>query len=333
MDPLHLIILPINNRTTRYNLKNNVHIAIATPMAIDVIFAMGRGIMLISVPEKEIRDSRRNSTQVRDTQPQYNAPYYPPVQHSPPPVHQTEPVPEFRTILAPVGDIGSEETYEESQGRLMIEYEHGQENECQMVPLAAPAVTQGGGIRKTQRANKTRPRIDRERLKALLESETDNSGELMDTIEEMFLPDQQSPLVQQKTLAPIDGNRQVPLTRKTKTGNIQEFVVPNIPKSGDPIRGLAGQPPYNVIDEILNKLVNITAGQLFNISDTVVKQMAISLQRCTPQYRVRKIRKLPKNEDDAIDDALLSPTRQLKLLPHLPSLLPEPMMMMEKVNP
>lgn len=215
----------------------------------------------------------------------------------------------------------------------MIEYEHDQENECQMVPLAAPAVTQGGGIRKTQRANKTRPRIDRERLKALLESETDNSGELMDTIEEMFLPDQQSPLVQQKTLAPIDGNRQVPLTRKTKTGNIQEFVVPNIPKSGDPIRGLAGQPPYNVIDEILNKLVNITAGQLFNISDTVVKQMAISLQRCTPQYRVRKIRKLPKNEDDAIDDALLSPTRQLKLLPHLPSLLPEPMMMMEKVNP
>lgn len=97
-------------------------------------------------------------------------------------------------------------------------------------------------------------------MKALLESETDNSGELMDTIEEMFLPEQQPPLAQQKELAPIDGNRQVTLTRKTKTGKIQELVVPKIPKSGDSIRGLAGQPPYNVIDEIFKKPVNIPPG-------------------------------------------------------------------------
>lgn len=174
--------------------------------------------------------------------------------------------------------------------------------------MPAPAVTQGGGIRKTQRAKTTWPRIDRERLKALLESETDNSGELMDTIKEMFLPEQQPPLAQQKEAPPIDGNRQVTLTRNTKTGKIQELVVPKIPKSGDSIRGLAGQPPDNVIDEIFKKPVNITAGQLFIISDTAVKQMAFSLKRCIPRYRVKKIRKLPTNEDDAIDDALITNT-------------------------
>ena len=83
----------------------------------------------------------------------------------------------------------------------MIEYEGDQENEGQMVPLAAPAVTQGGEIRKAQKTNKTRPRIDRERLKALLENETDNPGGLMDTIEEMFLPDQQPPPAQQNQQA------------------------------------------------------------------------------------------------------------------------------------
>lgn len=137
-------------------------------------------------------------------------------------------------------------------------------------------------------------------------TETDNPGELMDTIEEMFLPDQQPPPAQQNQLAPTDGNRQIPLTRTTKTGKVQELVVPKIPKSGDPIRGLAGQPPYNVIDEILNKPVNITAAQLLNISDTAVKLMAFSLQRCTPRYRVKKTRRLPTNEDNAIDDALIT---------------------------
>ena len=98
-----------------------------------------------------------------------------------------------------------------------------------MVPLAAPAVTQGGGIRKAQKTNKTRPRIDRERLKAFLENKTDNLNGLMDTIEEMFLPDQQPPPTQQNQLAPTYSNRQIPLTCTTKTGEIQELVIPKIP--------------------------------------------------------------------------------------------------------
>lgn len=83
--------------------------------------------------------------------------------------------------------------------------------------------------------------------------------------------------------------------------------MPKTLKSGDPIRGLAGQPSYyHVIDEILNRPVSITAGQLFKISETAVKQMAFSLQRCMPRYRVRKTRKLPTHEDDVIDDALIT---------------------------
>lgn len=70
--------------------------------------------------------------------------------------------------------------------------------------------------------------------------------------------------------------------------------------------GLATQPHYNVIYEILNKPVNFTAGQLLNISNTAVKQMAFSLKRCMPRYQVRKTRKLPTHEDDVIDDALIT---------------------------
>ncbi len=61
-------------------------------------------------------------------------------------------------------------------------------------------------------------------------------------------------------------------------------MVPKIPKTGDPIRGLADQPLYNVVDQIFNQSVNITIGQLFNLSDTAVKNMAFTLQRCTPHY-------------------------------------------------
>ena len=83
-------------------------------------------------------------------------------------------------------------------------------------------------------------------------------------------------------------------------------MIPKIPKSGDPIQGLAGQPPYNVIDKIFNKPINITAGQLFNISDTVMKQMAFSLQRCTPRYQMKKTRRLPINEHDVIDNTFIT---------------------------
>lgn len=128
----------------------------------------------------------------------------------------------------------------------------------------------------------------------------------MDTTEEMFRPERQAPQEPPKQLMPTDDNHQIPLTRMTKTGKVQELVVPKIPKTGDPIRGLAGQPPYNVVDQIFNQPVNITTGQLLNLSDTAVKQMAFSLQRCTPRYRVRKTRKLPIDDEDVIDSSLVS---------------------------
>ncbi len=159
----------------------------------------------------------------------------------------------------------------------MIQYKGDQENKGEMVSLATPTITKGGGIRKSGRANKTRPTIDQKRLKALLESGTDNSEKLMDTVEEMFQPERQVPLVQTQPLIPIDDNCQIPLICTTKTRKVQELVVSKISKTGDPIRGLAGQPPYNIVDQILNQPVNITAGQLFKLLDIAVKQMAFSL--------------------------------------------------------
>ena len=106
----------------------------------------------------------------------------------------------------------------------------------------------------------------------------------MDTIEDIFQLECQIPPAQPQPLIPINYNCQIPLTYTTKTGKVQELVVPKIPKTGDPIRGLAGQSPYNLVDQIFNQPMNITARQLFNLLDTTVKQMAFSLQQYIPCY-------------------------------------------------
>ncbi len=144
-----------------------------------------------------------------------HAPYYLPVQYPQHPPSQLLPVPEVCTILASIRNSHPERAYKQSQSRLLIQYEGDQENKGEMVPLATPTITKGGRIQKSGRANKTRPTIDRERLKALLESGTDNSGELMNTIEEMFQPENQVLPVQPQLLIPIDDNRQIPLTPTT----------------------------------------------------------------------------------------------------------------------
>lgn len=119
----------------------------------------------------------------------------------------------------------------------MIQYMSNQENKEEMVCLAVPTITKEGGIRKSGTANKTQPTMNRERFEALLENGTNNSGELMDTIEAMFQPERQVRSVQLNPLMPINDNRQISLICTTKTRNVQELVVPKIPKTGDLIRG------------------------------------------------------------------------------------------------
>lgn len=93
----------------------------------------------------------------------------------------------------------------------------------------------------------------------------------MDTIKEKFLPNQQPLLAQQNQLALMSSYRQILLTRITKVGKRQDLMMSKIPKSRDLIRDLAGQLPYNIIDKIFNKLVNIITGQHFNLLDIAVK--------------------------------------------------------------
>ena len=53
---------------------------------------------------------------------------------------------------------------------------------------------------------------------------------------------------------------QVPQTRITRTGRVHELVIPKVPKTSDPIRGLGSQSaPFDVVNEIFNHPVNITA--------------------------------------------------------------------------
>lgn len=82
--------------------------------------------------------------------------------------------------------------------------------------------------------------------------------------------------------------------------------MPKIRKTCYPIRGLADKPPYNGVEQIFNQTVNITAGQFFNLLDTSVKQMAFSLQRCTPRHQVKKTKKLLTDDKNVINKSLVS---------------------------
>ena len=106
----------------------------------------------------------------------------------------------------PMKNNKSEKTYKQSQNRLLIQYKGNQENKREMVYLIVPTIIQEGGIWKSRKANKTRPTIDQEYLKALLKRGTDKSGELMDTIEEMFQLERQISLAQPQPLISINDN-------------------------------------------------------------------------------------------------------------------------------
>ena len=82
-------------------------------------------------------------------------------------------------------------------------------------------------------------------------------------------------------------NADVPQTRVSKTGKVQELVEAKKPKLPDPIRGMVGRNRFDM-RKILDTTVDITLGELLDRSDTTIKEMAHYMTRSTPRYRVKK---------------------------------------------
>ena len=78
-----------------------------------------------------------------------------------------------------------------------------------------------------------------------------------------------------------------PNTRITKTGKVQELVVPKGVRIPDPMRGMVGQERFNV-DRILRLPVEMSLGEFLDRSDITVKELAFNLQKAVPRYRIRK---------------------------------------------
>ena len=87
-----------------------------------------------------------------------------------------------------------------------------------------------------------------------------------------------------------------PQTRINKNGKVQELVPVKAPKTPDPIRGLLGGSRFS-IEEILKLPLTMEVGQFLDKSDIARQELALSMQRSTPRYRVKKSPKA-KNQTD-----------------------------------
>lgn len=136
---------------------------------------------------------------------------------------------EVRTILALPTPSHLDAQSDYSESRMLIEFD---QNIIASL-LLAPAVTKNGGVRKT-RTGKNKVRIDRERLRTMLDDEEADTGELMDTIEEIYDPRIRA-VREERQPQHNDNNLRIPQTRVTKTGRVQELVIRKIPKTSDPV--------------------------------------------------------------------------------------------------
>lgn len=82
--------------------------------------------------------------------------------------------------------------------------------------------------------------------------------------------------------------------RKTKIGKAQELVQARMPKRGDSIRGIESKLRVE-IDKILDTPIVLKIGESLDCADVAIKELAHSMQRSTPRYRVKR---LPVRETD-----------------------------------
>jgi len=163
-------------------------------------------------------------------------------------------------------------------------------------PQATTHPTQGAtGILKNKSKPTTRQSMQEEGS-ALYE---DNAGtQEAEEIMDMDAEDQHQvtqPGTQEYQKQPLQGNWSAansnqgpPRTRITKTGRVQELVIPKQTKPAAPIRAMVGRKEEEINDRILDLMFPISLREYWNKSDQAIKETAFSMQRSTPRYRIRK---------------------------------------------
>lgn len=82
--------------------------------------------------------------------------------------------------------------------------------------------------------------------------------------------------------------------RKMKTGKVQELIQARMPKRGDFIRAIESKLRVEN-DKILDTPIVLKIGESLDCADVAIKELAHSMQRSTPRYRVKR---LPVREID-----------------------------------
>lgn len=102
--------------------------------------------------------------------------------------------------------------------------------------------------------------------------------------------------------------RNPPQTKLNKNGMVQELVPVKSPKLSDPIRGLVGSQRF-AVEDTLRLPITVEVGQFLDKSDIPRQELALSMQRSTPRYRVRNQRKRENPGRPSLDSAGSSSTK------------------------
>ncbi|MCJ1348186.1 hypothetical protein MMC31_006417, partial [Peltigera leucophlebia] len=167
--------------------------------------------------------------------------------------------------LFPKDDSGPEV---EVQGKLVTMVEEDDED----VMLAAPITLHDSGVKKRQPKKAAKPVVNQRQLRAIYEDPQGHES-LEDTSEDMDeeedLPAgpirEGNPRLFQETSA----NPRLPQTRTTKTGRVQELVVPKIPKKADSIRAMTGTERFD-IKKIFDLPLEVTVREFLDRSNSTI---------------------------------------------------------------
>lgn len=164
------------------------------------------------------------------------------------------------------------------------------EEEDNDIMLAAPVTLQNSGVKKRSQKKAVKPVAIQQRLRPVYEDPQiqrtdDETPRIMNEDEDQLvrpIRETNYPALQQTS-----ANSRLPQTRTTKTGRIQQLVVPKIPKKADFIRGMTGQERFD-IRKIFDLPLEVMVGEFLDRSDSAIREMAFNMQQSTPRYRVKK---------------------------------------------
>ncbi len=180
-------------------------------------------------------------------------------------------------------DSGSRDTV---QGKLVTMVEE----EDNKIMLAAPVTLQNSGMKKRSQKKAVKPVAIQQHLRPVYEDlqiqgTDDETPEVMDEDDDQPVKpirETDYPAFQQTS-----ANSRLPQTRTTKTGRVQQLVVPKIPQKADSIRGMTGQERFD-IRKIFDLPLEVTVSEFLDRSDLAIREMAFNIQRSTPRYQVKK---------------------------------------------